>query len=44
MQDYSHVMKNLRNNYENEKNAHHLEKQSNIKNKALILIIYFDYL
>ena len=26
------------------KNAHHLEKQSNIKNKTLILIIYFHYL
>ena len=26
------------------KNAHHLEKQSNIKTKTLILIIYFDYL
>lgn len=24
--------------------AHHLEKQSNIKTKTLILIIYFDYL
>lgn len=26
------------------KNAHHLEKQSNIKTKTLILITYFDYL
>ena len=26
------------------KNAHHLEKQSNIKDETLILIIYFDYL
>ena len=24
--------------------AHHLEKQSNIKTKILILIVYFDYL
>ena len=44
MQDYTYIMKNLRNKYENKKNAHHLEKQSNIKNKTLILIIYFDYL
>lgn len=26
------------------KNTHHLEKQSNIKTKTLILITYFDYL
>jgi len=26
------------------KNAHHLEKQSNIKIKTLISIDYFDYL
>ena len=44
MQDYSNIMKNLRNKYENKKNARQLEKQSNIKNKTLILIIYFDYL
>ena len=37
-------MKISRNKYENKKIAHHLEKQSNIKNKTLILIIYFDYL
>lgn len=33
-------MKISRNKYENKKIAHHLEKQSNIKNKTLILRLY----